>query len=71
MTTKAKQDKTDDTVDTPDPEPPSLVGSGAPMVTLRANAGCLGLSAGEVATFAESEETKALVANGIASLVSG
>ena len=43
---------------------PSLVGSGVPMVTVKANAGCMGLAYGEIATFAKTPELEALIANG-------
>jgi len=46
-----------------------LVGSGTPQVRVRANAGCVGLRAGQVATFhRDAPELEANLANGNLSL---
>ena len=47
----------------------SLVGSGTPQVRVRANAGCVGLRAGQIATFhRDAPELEANLANGNLSL---
>jgi len=47
----------------------SLVGSGTPQIRVRANAGCIGLRAGEIATFhRDAPEVEANLANGNLSL---
>lgn len=48
---------------------PSLIGSGAPMITIRANTNIQGLAVGEVGTFIQSEEIRLQVQQGLASVV--
>ncbi len=49
----------------------ALVGSGAPMITVKANVGCLGLSAGDEATFVQTEEVRLNIQNENLSVVAG
>lgn len=48
---------------------PSLIGSGAPMITIRANTNIQGLAVGEVGTFIQNEEIRLQVQQGLASVV--
>lgn len=45
-------------------ETDSLVGAGTPMVDVRANVGCLGMSFGQTATLVRTPEVEANIENG-------
>lgn len=68
---EADKEQTSDVIEGPPAgtEAPALVGSGAPMVQVRANAGVLGLSAGQIGNFARLPEVEANIDNGNLSVV--
>lgn len=60
----SKKDNAEQEEKAPEAEPETLVGSGAPMLKVRAKAGVLGLAAGQETTMADTEEVRANVATG-------
>lgn len=48
---------------------PSLVGSGAPMVTIRANARVFGLAEGATGSFVQTEDIRLAAKNGLVTIV--
>jgi hypothetical protein len=48
---------------------PTLIGSGAPMITIQANMNIMGLQTGEVGTFLQTEELRLLAQQGNVSVV--
>ena len=72
MTEAKADDDGKDKADKQEPvtvETPSLVGSGAKMVTVKANAGCMGLAYDQQATFPETAELTANISNGNLSVI--